>query len=231
MTNKSVEMVKPTLPSDVEVIGFTAPRPAPTAIEGHFDNIMSGAAAARAILPLAHEYDAFLVACYSDHSLTRMLREELSQPVVGIMEASLYAARTLGGRFGIIATSKRSKYTLEDSVRAMGLGDYCAGVRSCDLGVLELETKDEKEVQDIMCNVAKQLVEDGADALTLGCAGMTRFGEVVEEVIGPDISVIDGVFAGVHSLVGLLRIGAKTAKSGPYASSASNRSIRGQAYV
>ncbi|KAG9189896.1 hypothetical protein G6011_06764 [Alternaria panax] len=46
MTSACLEMLKPTLPIDVTVTGFTAPEPAPSAIEGSFDNIMSAAAAA-----------------------------------------------------------------------------------------------------------------------------------------------------------------------------------------
>jgi Asp/Glu/hydantoin racemase/predicted amidohydrolase len=228
MTNACLEMLKPTLPPDVKVCGFTAPRPAPSAIEGHCDNIKSADAAARAILPYADEYDAFLIACYSDHALVKMLREELSQPVVGIMEASLFAARTLGGRFGIIATSQRSQYTLEDSVRHYGLQNVCAGIRSCNLGVLELESKPEKEVLSIMCEVGKKLVADGADVLTLGCAGMINMKAAVEQVVGEDVQVIDGVLAGVQHLAGLCRMGAKTAKRGMYASAAQERERRGQ---
>ena len=197
MTNACLKMLKQTIPPNVTVYGFTAPRPAPSAIEGSFDNIMSAAAAARAIIPVADQYDAFLVACYSDHALIKMLREELSQPVVGMMEASLFAARTLGGRFGIIATSQRSQFTLENSVKNYGLNSFCAGVRSCNLGVLELESKPETEVLDIMCKVGKKLVEDGADVLTLGCAGMTNMKAAVEEAVGEDVQVIDGVLAGV----------------------------------
>jgi Asp/Glu/hydantoin racemase/predicted amidohydrolase len=228
MTNACLDMVKSTLPSDVLVYGFTNQKPAPSAIEGHFDNVMSAAAAARAIIPIAHEYDAFLVACYSDHALIKVLREELKQPVVGIMEASLFVARTLGNRFGIIATSRRAKFTLEDSVKHYGLKDFCAGVKDCDLGVLELESKPEKEVLGVMCEVGKKLVEDGADVLTLGCAGMTNMKAAVEAAVGEDVQVVDGVVAGVHHLVGLCRMGVKTAKKGAYQSSAEQRQLRGQ---
>ncbi|KAF2110287.1 carbon-nitrogen hydrolase [Lophiotrema nucula] len=228
MTNACLEMVKPTLPPDVSVYGFTAPKPAPSAIEGNFDNIMSGAAAARAIVPIADQYDAFLVACYSDHALIRMLREETDKPVIGIMEASLFAARTLGSRFGIVATSDRSVYMAQDAVRHYGMESFCAGVRSCKLGVLELESKPEKEVLGIMCEVGKKLVEDGADTLTLGCAGMTNMKKAVEAAVGEDVQVIDGVVAGVHHLAGLCRMGTRTAKRGLYKSSKEGRKQRGQ---
>ncbi|KAH7402900.1 carbon-nitrogen hydrolase [Pyrenochaeta sp. MPI-SDFR-AT-0127] len=228
MTNACLAMLAPTLPPDVTVYGFTAPKPAPSAIEGSFDNIMSAATSARAIIPIADEYDAFLVACYSDHALIKMLREEISQPVVGIMEASLFAARTLGGRFGIIATSQRSRYTLEDSVRHYGLEGFCAGVRSCTLGVLELESKPEEEVLSIMCDIGLKLVQDGADVLTLGCAGMTNMKSAVEKAVGGNVQVIDGVQAGVQHLSGLCRLNVRTAKSGVFASSADGRKRRGQ---
>jgi Asp/Glu/hydantoin racemase len=231
MTDACVEMVRPTLPPDVIVHGFTAPKPSPSAIEGNLDNILSAAVAARAIIPIADEYDAFLVACYSDHALTKVLREELMQPVVGIMEASLYAARMIGGRFGIIATSERTRFTLEDSVKNYGLTNFCIGVRAWDIGVLELDSKPEKDVQEIMCRVGKSLVEDGADVLTLGCAGMINMKTVVEEAVGQDVQVIDGVLAGVQHLVGLCRMGAKTAKRGMFASAARERESRAQNWL
>lgn len=231
MTISCLEMVEPMLPSDVAVSGLTSPAPAPTAVEGNVDNIMSAAAAMRAVVPIAHQYDAFLVACYSDHALIRMLREEFDQPTIGIMEASLFAARTLGNRFGLIATSRRSRVMHEDAIRHYGFSGFCAGVRDCNLGVLDLERKPERDVQDIMCGVAKELVAMGADSLTLGCAGMTRLKAAVENAVGDDIQVIDGVLAGVQHLIGQVRMGGKTAKSGMYRSSAVGRKARGQTYL
>jgi Asp/Glu/hydantoin racemase/predicted amidohydrolase len=232
MTSACLSSLKSFLPPNTTISGLTAPRPAPSAIEGYLDNTMSAAAAARAIFPIASQYDAFLVACYSDHALTKVLREELSQPVVGIMEASLFAARTLGGRFGVIATSQRAQYTLFDSVRHYGMQDFCAGVRSCNLGVLELESKPKNEVVGIMCAVGEKLVvEDGADVLTLGCAGMIGLKSAVERAVGDDVQVVDGVVAGVHHLVGLVGIGAKTAKRGVYKNAKDDRRARGQVWL
>ncbi|KAK1977174.1 carbon-nitrogen hydrolase [Colletotrichum cereale] len=233
MTDACVAMVESQLPPDVIVTGFTAPRPAPSAIEGSFDNVMSAAAAARAVLPLASTHDAILVACYSDHALIRMLREELPrQPVIGIMEASLFAARTLGGRFGLIAVSERSRVLHEDSIHHYGFSTSCAGVISCKLGVLDLHEKSQGEVMGIMANVGKRLVEEkGADVLLLGCAGMTPLKGAVEAAVGEDVQVVDGVLAGVHHLVGLVRMGGRTAKSGVYKSSGDGRKARGQDWI
>ncbi|KAL4966996.1 carbon-nitrogen hydrolase [Aspergillus stella-maris] len=231
MTEKCIAMLQPTLPPDVTVTGFTSPAPAPTAIEGSLDAVLSTAAAVRAVLPIAEQYDAFLVACYSDHPLTKALREELSQPVVGIMEASLFAARTLGGRFGIVVTSSRSAVLHTDSIRNYGLEGFSVGVASCGLGVLGLERKGEDVVLGAMCDAAKDLVARGADVITLGCAGMSRLKEAVEGAVGGDVQVIDGVLAGVQHLSGILRMGGRTAKRGVYTSSRVTREGRGQDYL
>ncbi|KZM19626.1 hydrolase [Ascochyta rabiei] len=231
MTRACVDMVLPTLSSNVVLVGCTAIEPAPSAVESTFDDVMSAAVAVQGILQHANQFDAFLIACYSDHALIKMLREELTQPVVGIMEASLFAARTLGTRFGIICSGPRSKYTLEDTVRNSGFAGFCAGVRSCDLGVLGLKERPRHEVLRIMRQVSKELVGDGADVILLGCAGMADLKPAVEEAVGDDVQVIDGVVAGVHHLIGLCRMGARTAKKGTYASSAAARQKRGQDWL
>lgn len=233
MTTNCIHQVQPTLPSDVTITPFTAPHPAPTAIEGQVDNILSAAACFRALVPLqqAENYDAFLVACYSDHALIKMLREEFEAPCIGIMEASLLYARTLGARVGIVATSQRSALTQPTS--AQGYGVTLAGSRACDLGVLELETLPREKVLQRMKDTALALVEqDGADVLTLGCAGMTDMKGAVEEAVGGlGVRVVDGVVAGVQHLVGVVRMGGRTAKRGVWRSAASGREARGQGYV
>ncbi|KAK1057214.1 hypothetical protein LTR12_012987 [Friedmanniomyces endolithicus] len=233
MTASCLTMVTPTLPPDVSLHAFTAPPPAPTAIESATDNVLSAAASFRALLPLQHRenYSAVLVACYSDHALIRMLREELECPVIGIMEASLFVARTLGARFGIVATSHRSAIGHADAVRHYGMEGFCAGIESCCLGVLDLERKPREEVLGAMQDAAVRLVGKGAEVLTLGCAGMTDMKAAVEEAVGGDVTVVDGVVAGVHHLVGVVRMGGRTAKGGLYASSAVGRKARGQGYI
>jgi Asp/Glu/hydantoin racemase len=235
MTTSCLTILRPTLPPDVAVHPFTAPAPAPTAIESETDAVLSAAAAFRALVPLqqTHQYDAMLVACFRHHPLIQMLREEFDVPVVGIMEASLIVGKTLGARVGILATGKRSALAHWESVRRYGFGDSCVGVRAAELGVLDLERLPRGQVLARMVDVAKQLVEvDRVDVITLGCAGMTDMTVAVEEAVGPlGVRVVDGVVAGLHHLVGIVRMGGKTAKSGVYMSSRVGREARGQSYL
>lgn len=232
MTDDCVQAAQPTLPPDVALDGFTTPPPAPAAIESTKDALTSATTALSALQPTLQEnrYSAYLVACYSDHPLIPALREEVANPVIGIMEASLFAARTLGSRFGIVASSERSVTTLTDAVREYGFSGFCAGVRSCGLGVLGLKGSDggesESGVLRAVNGAAREVVGEGADTVLLGCAGMTRLKEAVEVDVGRGVVVVDGVVAGVHHLVGLLRMGGRTARKGVYSSARAKREAR-----
>ncbi|KAF3004422.1 hypothetical protein E8E13_010367 [Curvularia kusanoi] len=227
-TRACVDTVLPTLSSNVVLVGCTALEPAPSAVEGKFDEVMSAAVAVQGILQHASGFDAFLVASFGEHALVGMLREELTQPVVGIMEGGLFAARSLGRRFGIVCAGERARVGIEDAVRGMGFGGFCVGVRGCGMGEAGRE---KAEVLRIAGQVAKEMVGDGADVVLLGCVGVSGLKEAIEGAVGDDVQVVDGVVAGVHHLIGLCRMGAKTAKKGAYASSAAARQRRGQDWL
>ncbi|MCJ1417359.1 hypothetical protein MMC32_003702 [Xylographa parallela] len=239
MTTACLTSLAATLPLSVTVTGFTAPAPAPSAIEGHLDGVLSAAECIRALLPHLHDagddsrpkYDAFLVACFSAHPLIAALREEVAGPVVGIMEAALYAARMLGGRLGVVATAGRSVVMHEDAIRAYGLAGYSVGAAGTGMGVLELETLGRGEVEGRMCDAAERLVGRGADCVCLGCAGMVGMRERVGERVGDGVQVVEGVGVGVQFLVGLVREGLRTGKGGVYASAGEGRRRRGQEWV
>jgi Asp/Glu/hydantoin racemase len=165
-----------------------------------------------------------------------MLREEFTQPCVGIMESALYAARICGEKVGIVTTGQRSRWMHETAVATIyGLGDYSAGCSASDVAVLELENKPKEEVYAGLVKAARMLVDEkGADCLCLGCAGMTEMQQVVSEAVGMkerEVMVIDGVAVGVQFLIALVREGLGTAKKGTYRSSKMGREKRGQTWV
>lgn len=146
------------------------------------------------------------------------------------MEAAVYAARILGGRFGILTTSCRSEVRHADAVRNLGLSPFCAGLLSTGLTVPELESHPREQVLVMMNKAAEKLVtEKGADSLILGCCGMSDMQKSVEETMKKyKIPVIDGVVAGINHLSGLVRAGYSTSKKGMFASSKASRMARGQ---
>ncbi|KAJ5632736.1 hypothetical protein N7490_009075 [Penicillium lividum] len=228
-----LKAIEPTLPPHVTVHGFTAPQPAPTAIESQTDAVLSTAACIRAIKPIAMDYDAFLVACFRDHPLIRVLKEEFPQPVLGIMEAAMYAARMLGDKMGIVCTSDRSMMTHSSTVSAYGFSNYFSGCESAKLGVLELDSKPKNEVHANLAQKISRLVEEkGADCVLLGCAGMAEMRTVCENAVeGTGVRVLDGVTIGVQFLAGLVTENLLTAKSGVYRDSGADRLKRNQDWL
>lgn len=220
MTDRCLESIQDTLPINVTVYGFTPSRPAPTAIESQTDAIMSTAACMKAIMPIASKYDAFLVACFSHHPLIAALREQLMQPVIGIMEASIYASRMCGSKFGIVTTGIRSMHLLDAQVKnTYGMEAFSVGTESSRMSVLELESRPEEEVEDRLAKAATKLQIRGADCICLGCAGMTDMHKACQDAVGMHdrvAMVIDGVNMGVHFLIGLVRENLGTAKGGKY---------------
>jgi Asp/Glu/hydantoin racemase len=248
MTAACLSTLTSSLPQDCTVVGFTAPKPAPSAIESATDAILSSERCIRVLKQDTRpdEYAAMLVACFSAHPLISALRELYSCPVIGIMEASLYASRMLGGQFGIVSTSQRSKLMQHDAVAGYGLSHFYAGSEATGLGVLELETKPRNEVLGRMGDASRRLVEEkGADCVLLGCAGMTDMVRACKAAVGADVqigngetigserrvNVIDGVEIGVHFLIALVRARLGTSKVGLYKSADESRKARGQDWL
>ena len=244
MTDAMLTAVRPSLPTSVELTGYTAPYPSPTAIESVTDAIISAEAVLRDLAKYAasngetvQNFDGMIVACYSKHPLIDALRESYDVPVIGIMEASLYTARMLGGRFGIVATGSRAKYLQDDAVASYGLSHFYVGSEATHLGVLELETRSREEVGKRVQHCARVLVGKGADTILLGCAGMT---EMVREVRrmrygmrmgGRTVNVIEGVEAGVMMMGLLVGMGVPTSKKGVYKGERDGRRERGQNWL
>ena len=215
-----LQSISDKIPAGVTVHGFTAPKPAPSAIEGRVDAVLSSAACLRVLVPIKGRFDAFLVCCFSSHPLISALREEVEQPVIGIMEAALYASRMCGGKLGVITTSERSEILHQQSIIEYGLGAFSAGCAASKVSVLGLEMQPREKVYAEVIRAAKVLVDErGADCICLGCAGMTGMREACEDAVdtaGRQVMVVDGVAIGVQLLIALVREGLGTAKRGAY---------------
>ena len=187
----------------------------PESIEGVFDEVVSAYWTLDKVLPVAQQYDGFILACFSAHPAIGALREALTQPVMGIMEASILHALPLGSRFSIVTTSPRWQPLLEEGVHLLGVESRCASVRSSGLAVLDLEHLPAEEVCARLIEDARLAVEtDGAEVICLGCAGMAGLEEGIRAATG--VPVIDGVRAAVALVQSLVSTGARTSKRNLY---------------
>lgn len=152
---------------------------------------------------LEDQAGAFVIACFSDPGL-HSLREQSRRPVLGIAECGVLTALTLGQRFGVVAILPTSIPRHLRYFGAMGVSSRLAGDRAIGLGVTELA--DEERTLARMIEVGRVLRDtDGADVMVMGCAGMARFRDPLEQALG--IPVVEPTQAAVAMAIGRVRLG------------------------
>jgi allantoin racemase len=194
-------------------IAAVNPESGPASIEGYFDEAFSVPGLIDEIRK-APDMDAYIVACFDDTGLDAA-RCIARAPVIGIGEAAFHMASLVAGRFGVVTTLSRSVPAIEHNLVRYGLASRCAKVRASDVAVLDLEEPGSSARERISSEIARALAEDGAEAIVLGCAGMTDLAADLARDHG--VPVLDGVACAVTLCEALVRLGLKTSKIGGYA--------------
>jgi allantoin racemase len=145
----------------------------------------------------------YVIACFGDPGL-HALRDQTELPVVGIQEAAVMTALTLGQRFGVIAILPASIPRHLRAFGAMGVLDRLAGDRALGLGVADLA--DSGKSLDAMIATGKRLRdEDGANVLVMGCAGMAMYRDHLQEATG--LPVVEPTQVAVGMALGQIQLG------------------------
>lgn len=192
---------------------FTAPPSSPSSIDDAEGSQRSADVCFPVLFERLASYDAFVVACYSDHPLVPLLRMHTGKPVIGIFQASVaHALHVLPQekKFGIVTTGKVWEGLLTDGVhRFLGGGERFAGVQSTGLTAGELHSVPEQELKQRMEDATEKLLESrDVGVVCLGCAGLVGLEGVVRGVadrLGVEVKVVDGIVAGVVVVGGLMR--------------------------
>lgn len=144
----------------------------------------------------------YVIACFGDPGL-HALRDQTMLPVVGIQEASIMTALTLGQRIGVISILPASVPRHMRAFGAMGVLDRVAGDRALGLGVAELA--DAGRSLEAMVDCGKRLRdEDGANVLVMGCAGMAAYRGPLQEATG--LPVVEPSQAAVSMALGQIAL-------------------------
>jgi allantoin racemase len=212
MTRKIGAAAKAAASPGVEVSAAN-PDFGPPSIEGYFDEAFAvpGVIAEMAKVKQA---DAFVIACFDDTGLEAARCATLA-PVVGIGEAAFHIASLVAEKFSVVTTLSRSIAPIERNLAKYGLAARCARVRAADVPVLALEEPGSLARKAVERQIERALAEDGAEAIVLGCAGMTDLARDLEQAAG--VPVLDGVACAVSLAESLARLGVKTSKRNTYA--------------
>lgn len=218
--NSTASMTAQALDSALRVkhmdtkISAANPADTPVSIEG-------GADEALAVPGLLQEIrkgeqlgvNAYVIACFDDPGL-HAAREVARGPVIGICQAAIQVAMTISRRFSIITTLPRSIPIIEDLVGNYGAERHCRRVRAINLPVLGLEEDPLAAELMLIREIEAAKREDAAEAIILGCAGMSALCDRLREATG--VPVIDGVTAAVKLAEALVGAGYVTSKVNAY---------------
>ena len=212
MTAKIGDAARRVAAPDTEILAVN-PATGPASIEGYYDEAMSFAGLLD-IIRDTPDVDAVVIACFDDTGLDAA-RCLTPKPVVGIGEAAFHVASLLANRFSVITTLARSVPAIEHNLQRYGLAGRCSGVRASNIPVLDLEDPESDAFSRIGLEIGRAIADDRAEAIVLGCAGMTDLTEALSQRHG--LPVLDGVVCAVTLCESLVRLRLTTSRLGGYA--------------
>ena len=212
MTRKIGAAARAAASSGVEII-VVNPEFGPPSVEGYYDEVFC-VPGIIAEMARAGEVDATIIACFDDTGLDAA-RCFSSAPVIGIGEAGFHLAALVASRFSVVTTLARSVAAIEHNLLKYGLASRCARVRASDVAVLDLEKPGSNARGKIEREIKHAIRDDGAEAIVLGCAGMTDLARDLSEMAG--VPVLDGVGCAVMLAESLARLNLRTSKINSYA--------------
>lgn len=158
--------------------------------------------------------DAYVIACFGDTGLDAV-RETVAGPVIGMTEAALHAAMIVAPFFSIVTLPPRTIIQAERVVRSIGLSHRCRRVRAIDVLVDDCVDLDPALLASMIAESRRALEEDGAEAIILGCAGLSELVAPMRAALG--VPVIEGVGVALKMAEALVANGLRTSKRSSYA--------------
>ncbi|XDZ66531.1 aspartate/glutamate racemase family protein [Alphaproteobacteria bacterium LSUCC0684] len=189
------------------------PEHGPVSIEGYYDEALSLAGLLEVVSSFP-KADGFVIACFDDTGLDAA-RCATAAPVVGIGEAAYHMASMIANKFGVVTTLSRSVPALEHNLVRYGLAARCSGVRASDIPVLELETGNGDALARINTEIRNAIEVDKAEAIVLGCAGMSDLAAHLGQE--HQVPILDGISCAVRLVESMVALGLENSKIGGYA--------------
>jgi Asp/Glu/hydantoin racemase len=125
---------------------------------------------------------AFVIACFSDPGL-HAVREATSSPVLGISEAGVLTAMTLGQRIGVIAILRKSISRHGRLFGGMGVSDRV--IAEVPLGMSVVELADAERTRAGLKSAGESLRDlHLCDVVIMGCAGMAEHRPWLQDQLG-----------------------------------------------
>lgn len=183
-------------------------------IETRFEALIGAYAAATMAAEHHARHDAVIVGAFGDPGLAG-LREALPVPVLGLTESALMTACQLGGRFAIVAISRRITAWYRETVAACGLDGRLAGIRHLDRPLADIGRVQDAHADALVALCEAAVAEDGADVIVLAGAPLAGLARAVAGRL--PVPVVDGVSCAVRQAEAIVRTAPVRARAGSYA--------------
>jgi allantoin racemase len=157
------------------------------------------------ILTEQHRFDAALLGCFGDPGL-RAARAIARIPVIGAAEAATALVQLVAQRYGVVTIVDSDIPEIAVYLSSLEVRTKCVGVSAIGLEFYEL-VKDPGDTLDRLIGTGTKLLEQGAQAILLGCMsfGFYPFAKQLQQRLG--VPVIDPVRAGVSAARAMLELG------------------------
>ena len=142
----------------------------------------------------ASDADAVIVSAFGDPGLMAA-KEMLDIPVVGMSEAALHTAYTLGTRISVICLTPRLRDWYGESAAAAGLSDRIVNLRVVSAPVRDISTVVEDLGEALLQECLESVDENRAEVVILGGGPTAGLARIIRDRV--PVPVLDGVTCAV----------------------------------
>jgi len=212
VTDKLVASGRLVASAGTELIPMTAPRGVPY-IATRAEAAIGSAVFLEMLAERRGTIDAAVCAAFGDPGLGGA-RELFDFPVVGMAEAAMLVACTLGRSFSIVSFSKSLEPWFAEIVAWHGLSSRCASIRMLDGGFKSIDDV-QSEKEELLVELANRTVkQDAADVVILAGAPLAGLANKIAGKV--PVPLVDGIQAAVTMAEGLVRMKPRKATSGTF---------------
>ncbi len=212
VTDRLVASGRLVASAGTKLIPMTAPRGVPY-IATRAEAAIGSAVMLEMLAEKRGTFDAAVCAAFGDPGLGGA-RELFDFPIVGMAEAAMLVACTLGRSFSIVSFAKALEPWFAEIVAWHGLSGRCAAIRMLDNRFTDINAVAD-EMETLLVDLANRTVnDDGADVVILAGAPLAGLATKLRDRV--PVPLVDGIQAAVTMAEGLVRLNPRKATVGTY---------------
>ncbi|MGF1651328.1 MAG: aspartate/glutamate racemase family protein [Hyphomicrobiaceae bacterium] len=173
-----------------------------------------GGVVALEVLAEHHQgFDAAIIAAFGDPGLGGA-RELFPLPIVGLAEASMLLACTLGRTFSIVTFAAALEPWYRECVAWHGLSQRCASIRTLETRFASVDDVQNEKESDLVALASRTIEQDGADVIVLAGAPLAGLAPRVRDRI--PVPVVECTAAAVKFAEALVTLAPRKATVGTF---------------